>query len=394
MASGWRNIRLTDVLQSVSRPEPTDPERVYPLLGAHWYAKGLYTKEVKRGSEIQASTVYRVREGDFVYNRLFAWMGSFALASHDNDNCFTSNEFRCFQVDQSQLQPEFLYYYFARQTAWNEALGLSSGSTPTSRNRLKDEGFLAMSIPAPPLDEQRRIVANIEHLVGKIRSAQSLCEATQQNASALLASERARMFESAARDGSVRLDTIAVLERGKFSYRPRNDPRFFGGNHPWIQIREVESSGKYIREWRDTLNDHGLAVSKKFPKGTVLVSIAATIGAVGILEFDCCVPDSIVGIRPKPGTDTEYLYHYLSYVRSHLEQVAPQSAQKNINLEILSALPVAAPLTERQRRVVDHLNALETDISALDKIRIERDAHLDGLIPSLLDRAFVAAPAS
>jgi type I restriction enzyme S subunit len=55
----------------------------------------------------------------------------------------------------------------------------------------------------------------------------------------------------------------------------------------------------------------GLAISKKFSRGTVLVSIAATIGAAGILDFDCCVPDSIVGVTPRDGTDTEFLYHYL-----------------------------------------------------------------------------------
>jgi type I restriction enzyme, R subunit len=48
-------------------------------------------------------------------------------------------------------------------------------------------------------------------------------------------------------------------------------------------------------------------LSKKFPKGTVLISIAATIGAVGILDFDCCVPDSIVGVTPGEGLDSEFL---------------------------------------------------------------------------------------
>ena len=70
------------------------------------------------------------------------------------------------------------------------------------------------------------------------------------------------------------------------------------------------------------------------------MSIAATIGAVGILDFDCCVPDSIVGVTPGDGIDSEFIYYYLGYLRQHLEEIAPQSAQKNINLQILSELPV------------------------------------------------------
>ena len=59
-------------------------DRQYNILAPDWYAKGLYTKETKYGSEIAAAKVYRVEEGDFVYNRLFAWKGSFALATAEN----------------------------------------------------------------------------------------------------------------------------------------------------------------------------------------------------------------------------------------------------------------------------------------------------------------------
>src|ERR1017187_5105723 len=135
-----------------------------------------------------------------------------------------------------------------------------------------------------------------------------------------------------------KIPTAPMVAAMLISTVPRNEPRFFGGVHPWIQIGEIESSNKYIRAWTQTLNDDGLKISKKFPRGTVLISIAATIGAVGILDFDCCVPDSIVGVTPKPQTEPEFLYHYLGYLRGHLEEIAPQSAQKNINLGILTQI--------------------------------------------------------
>ena len=63
---------------------------------------------------------------------------------------------------------------FSRQSAWNEALGLSYGATPTSRNRLKERDFFAMKVPLPPLEDQRRIVAKIEHLAAKIDEVHGL----------------------------------------------------------------------------------------------------------------------------------------------------------------------------------------------------------------------------
>ena len=388
MKNGWPLVRLGELLAPVSRPERVDREKTYCLLGAHWYATGLYTKEIVSGSEIRADKLYRVEDGDFVYNRLFAWKGSFALATKENHGCYVSNEFPCFRVDPSRANGRFLWRYFSRTSSWDEALGLSSGGTPTSRNRLKEARFLAMKIPLPPLAEQGRVVARIEELATQIHEARDLRREATEEAEALVGGRSAELFRESSTKGTVPLESIAILERGKFSHRPRNEPRFFGGAHPWIQIGEIESAQKFIRGWIETLNDDGLAISKKFPRGTVLISIAATIGAVGILNFDCCVPDSIVGVTPRDGTDSEFLYHFLRYLREHLEEIAPQSAQKNINLQILSPLPVPKLALSEQRRIVAELDALQGRVDALKRLQAETAAELDALLPSILDKAF------
>lgn len=388
MNQPWPNVALGELLKPVSRAEKVDPQRVYNILGARWYSKGLYIKETKDGSGINAQNLYLIKEGDFVYNRLFGWKGSFALATKADDGCYVSNEFPSFIIDREILDPIYLWRYFSQEKIWTEALGLSSGGTPTSRNRLKEEKFLSMIIPLPPLPEQCRIVAKIEAMAWKIREARGLRNQSFVESEALILSERDTIFKEALEKASARFDELATLERGKFSHRPRNDPRFFGGDHPWIQIGEIESSGKYIHQWNQTLNDEGLAISRKFPKGTLLVSIAATIGAVGILKFDCCIPDSIVAIIPKPGCDSEFIYHYLCFLRSHLEKIAPQSAQKNINLQILCPLPIPDLSEDEQLRIVSYLDGLQAKVDALKKLQAQTSAELDALLPSILDRAF------
>jgi len=211
---------------------------------------------------------------------------------------------------------------------------------------------------------------------------------TIEDIESIINNSKAMIFTEAIKQNAIRLDAVADLARGKFSYRPRNDPRFFGGIHPWIQIAEIEASDKYIKQWTQTLNDEGLAISRKFPRGTLLISIAATIGSVGILDFDCCVPDSIVAVMPRKGINSEFLYHYLGNLRGHLEQIAPQSAQKNINLGILSSLPFPALQLPEQRRIVAYLDDLQARVDAVKQLQAETQAELDALLPSILDKAF------
>lgn len=79
------------------------------------------------------------------------------------------------------------------------------------------------------------------------------------------------------------LGNIAEIKRGKFTPRPRNDPRFYGGNIPFVQTGDVTNSGGTIQNYTQTLNQEGLSVSKLFQKGTILMTIAANIGYTGIL---------------------------------------------------------------------------------------------------------------
>src|SRR5262249_34573032 len=155
-----------------------------------------------------------------------------------------------------------------------------------------------------------------------VEQARAAAEAQLEAAKALPAAYLRAVFESpeAQKWPRKRLGEVAILERGKFTPRPRNDPRYFGGIYPWIQIGEVEAANKYILEYNSTLNDLGLAVSKMFPKGTLVISIAASIGAVGILGFDSCMPDSLVGITPKPElSDSDFLYYLLLWFRDYLK---------------------------------------------------------------------------
>ena len=368
------------------RAEAPMPGTTYRQIGVKLWGEGAYERETMDGSQTRYAQLFRAEAGDIIVNKIWARNGSVAVVPKILAGCFGSGEFPMFAPKADRLESRWMHWLTKTRGFWAQCDEKSRGTS--GKNRIKPEQFLSVEIPLPPLAEQRRVVGRIEELAAQIHEARTLRHQAAEEAEALVGAKASEMFRAATKNGSTPLESEAALERGKFSHRPRNEPRFFGGEHPWIQIGEIESSNKYIRTWTQTLNDDGLAISKKFPRGTVLISIAATIGAVGILDFDCCIPDSIVGVTPKPQTDSEFLYHYLGYLRGHLEEIAPQSAQKNINLGILTEVPVPRLALTEQRRIVAELDALQAEVDTLKRLQAETAAELDALLPAILDKAF------
>jgi len=385
MSNAWPRVRLGEVLKRSEETIGPMMDAEYREITVRLWGKGVTDRGVVSGAALSGRR-FMAHAGQFIASRIDARNGAMGLVPPMLEGAIVTNDFPLFWINGDRLVPSFLSW-LCKTKGFVELCQRASEGT-TNRVRLKEDRFLALEIPLPPLTEQRRIVARIEELAAQIDEARTLQQKACMEAELLVEREREVIFKTAAQKGTVSLSEVANLERGKFSHRPRNEPRFFGGRHPWIQIAEIESSSKYVRKWNESLNDEGLAISRKFPKGTVLISIAATIGAVGILDFDCCVPDSIVGVTPKVGIDSAFLYHFLGYVRTHLETIAPQSAQKNINLQILAALPVPKLSFLEQHHIVAELDALQAAVDQLKRLQTETAAELDALLPAILDRAF------
>lgn len=145
------------------------------------------------------------------------------------------------------------------------------------------------------------------------------------------------------------------MQRGRFGHRPRNDPRYYGGEYPFIQtgnIVKASTTNKKI-EFTQTLNDLGLSTSRLFDEKVLVITIAANIGYTAILDYAACFPDSLVALTPKDDTlSLEYLNEYIRFIRMYIENLAPQAAQKNINLKQLDKLPIVIPNKDIQAEII------------------------------------------
>ena len=152
------------------------------------------------------------------------------------------------------------------------------------------------------------------------------------------------------------LPELGEFGRGVSKHRPRNDSNLLGGRYPLIQTGDVATSELYITSYTNTYSELGLKQSKMWKKGTLCITIAATIAKTAILAFDACFPDSVVGFIANEKTNNVFVHYWFTFFQSILEAQAPESAQKNINLKILSELKIIVPKKELQDEFVTFVN--------------------------------------
>ena len=155
------------------------------------------------------------------------------------------------------------------------------------------------------------------------------------------------------------LPELGEFGRGISKHRPRNDPKLLGGGYPLIQTGDVANAGLYITSYNSTYSELGLRQSKMWKKGTLCITIAANIAKTAILTFDACFPDSVVGFTANEKTNNIFIHYWFLFFQTILESQAPESAQKNINLKILSELRVIVPKKEKQDEFVDFIHQVD-----------------------------------
>lgn len=277
------------------------------------------------------------------------------------------------------LFPKFFFYQL--QTANLDSLGYAR------HYKLLKE----LNIVYPPLPEQQRIVNILDEALDGIATAKANAEKNLQNARALFQSHLQSVFTQRGEGWKQKtLEEIATtFGRGKSRHRPRNEPKLYGGEYPFIQTGDIRNSDHLITEYSQTYSEAGLAQSKLWPKGTICITIAANIAETGILDFDACFPDSVIGVVANPKeADIDYVEYLLQSFKVRIQSLGKGSAQANINMGTFENEQFPFPSVSEQKRIVIKLNHLREETQRLEYIYQQKLDALDALKKSLLDQAF------
>jgi type I restriction enzyme, S subunit len=175
LAQGWTRVPLSEILTPASEEVMVDPSMSYPNFGILSFGRGLFEKSAIDGAQTSAKRLYRVRGGQFIYSRLFAFEGAYALVEEPFDGYFVSNEFPSFDIDVGRVHPRFLAAYFRSASTW-ETLAAKSKGLGVRRQRVQPAAILEHQVWLPPLDDQRRVAKTAELAIDLSRVRSKVAE--------------------------------------------------------------------------------------------------------------------------------------------------------------------------------------------------------------------------
>lgn len=283
-------------------------------------------------------------------------------------------------------------------------------------------GYLENKLfPLPPLAEQKRIVAKLEELLPIVEQYGKAQKELDELNAALPARLRQSILQEAisgrlvpqdeneTADGLVKLildRKKALLKSGELERRyvkelPIDDSEFeielpkgwclcklgniarisaggtpargvaaywSNGKIPWLKISDITASDKYVNSASEYITEAGMnnSSAKLMKKGTLLYTIFASIGEVGILNFEATCNQAIANIDLYVPEMTNYIYYYLKNLQAYMYSISKGCAQLNINQDILkNAIVPLPPLTEQQRIVAK----IEELFEQIDKLK-------------------------
>lgn len=308
MRDGWETVPVERFATQRIEPLALRDDETYVNLGVKWYAQGTFQRAPKLGAEIKAPRLFRVRPGQFIYNRMFATEGSFALVQLQDERAVASNEFPVFDLDESQVLGRYLALHFQQPTVWRQVSQQCVGTTK-SRLRWKEERFLKHRIQLPPLPEQERIV----DLVAALDNAIESNSVAQKAAESVLSHVRA----VAPAHKRVPLGDIATMRSGPSWKAADESPKPGPGLHPVLGITNTPTGRRLKLDDQRFVKGVPGTAQRLDESSLVMIRTNGNRSRIGNIYratpevHGFAVSAFQIALQPRHSADAPFLYWYL-----------------------------------------------------------------------------------
>jgi len=300
----------------------------------------------------------------------------------------------CCACSDYKIEQMYLFYFLL---ATKEAFITMGGGG--AQPNISKEKITVTFMPLPPLTEQQRIVAAIEHsfkLIDTIEQGKDDLQTTiKQTKNKILdlaihgklvpqdpndepASELLKRINPKAEitcdNGHSEklpkgwyLSTLGDCFKWGSGGTPESTVKaYYEGNIPWLVIGDLNDSivtfaSKHISQ----LGIHNSS-AKVLTKGTLLMAMYGSIGKLGIAGMELATNQAIAYAKPNE-INTYYLFYYLLANRDNFYMLGKGGTQKNISQTVIKSYPFLLPPLAEQKRIVLKIEELFSIIDTVEQ---------------------------
>ena len=297
--------------------------------------------------------------------------------------------------------PEYLYHFVHQESFRHSAVPHMTGTA--GQLRLPISYIEDVNLPIPPRDEQRRIVAKLEELLGNVDACKKrldrILPVLKRFRKSVLAAACSGGLTSAG-DGegfpqgwqTAKIGALFRIATGGTPNR-KNSRYFEGGKIPWVRTADVQNGD--IREVEGRITEKALRETnaKIFPPNTLLIAMygeGRTRGQIARLRISAATNQACAALISEKMDETtrQYVFYCLLGNYHQLRAEAVGGNQPNLSLGIIREWTVSMPPPKDREEIVHRIGSI---LKLADQIEARYNvakASVNQLTQSILAKAF------
>ena len=385
----WKVKKLKDISNRVQRKNDGKSHNVLTIS-----SKGGFLNQTERFSKVIAgenlAKYILLRKNEFAYNKgnskTYPYGCIYRL--EDYEEALVPNVYYCFEIREGVT--EFYKHYFITGKL-NKFLArvINTGVRNDGLLNLNVTDFFDVPVAAPPIKEQQKIASILSTWDKAIELKEKLIEQKIQQKKGLM---------QKLLTGEVRLPGFEG-EWGKFKIKEvcnvvsggtpsTNDKKNWDGNIPWCTPTDITSSGKFIRNTKQTITEKGLKNSSAnlLPKNSILMCSRATIGPRSINRVEMATNQGFKSfVCNEEYLDYEFFYYLLSIYIPIFKKLASGSTFLEVSKKDVENTKIFIPKDVKEQKAIGSIiGNLDKAIELLEEETKELKQQKKGLMQLLL----------
>ena len=305
----------------------------------------------------------------------------------DKDDTYSLNQRICC-IRSKEFDTKYLYYQLNRHEHF---LAFNNGENQTN---LRKDDILACPLIKPSMEEQKRMVAELDVIKSKMNQAKSNVERNIVNSMDIFQSELNNCFSN--QDGKWKqtsLGQVCHFVRGPFGGSLKKNIFKPEGYAVYEQQHAIYDQFDEIRYFID---ENKFEEMKRFElkAGDLIMSCSGTIGKVAIVPNGIqkgIINQALLKLTPKNILNVSFLKYYMESLtfKNEIAKNSQGAAIKNVaSVAILKLIQVPLPAIEEQNLIVERLNKLLIEVKKLESNYTNKLYFIDEFNSGIFKKAF------